>query len=212
MSLLEIGGAHAHRLKPLLEALGLLCLIITDLDSIQKTGTSKARPERGKEYRTGNTTLKNWVPKKESLDELLDLAHGAKETADHLVRVAYQCPITVKYKEDQGEQEAIPYTFEDSLALTNLELFRGYDEPIGLLKKLNTALEKSTLEDASKDMFTNLEKGSKAEMALELLYLTDPNQLEPPAYIIDGLKWLENALDARKLDAIHTESAEVKNA
>jgi predicted ATP-dependent endonuclease of OLD family len=202
ISLLEIGGAHAYRLRPLLDTLGLLSLIITDLDSIGKSGTSKAFPQRGKGYRTGNTTLKDWVPKQESLDDLLGLTDGAKETADHLARVAYQCPITVKYKEDEGEKEVIPYTFEDSLALTNLELFRGFDEPIGLLKKLKTALGKDTLEDASKDMFTNLEKGSKAEMALELLYLTKPDEVEPPTYIADGLKWLEDALDARKLDAI----------
>jgi predicted ATP-dependent endonuclease of OLD family len=212
ISLLEIGGAHAHRLRPLLETLGLLSLIITDLDSIEKSGTSKVLPERGQEYRTGNTTLKDWVPKQESLDNLLDLSDGAKETADHLARVAYQCPITVKYKGDESEKEAIPYTFEDSLALTNLELFRGYDEPIGLLKKLKTSLGKDTLEDARKDMFTSLEKGSKAEMAIELLYLTEPDKVEPPAYITDGLKWLEDALDARKLDAISTESAEVKDA
>jgi hypothetical protein len=187
-------------------------LIITDLDTIEGSGTSKALPQRGQGYRTGNTTLKDWVPKQESLEDLLDLPDGAKETADHLARVAYQCPITVKYKEDEGEKEAIPYTFEDSLALTNLELFRGYDEPIGLLKKLKTALGKDTLEDASKAMFSSLEKGGKAEMALELLYLTEPDKVEPPAYIADGLKWLEDALDARKLDAIPTESAEVKDA
>lgn len=212
ISLLEIGGAHAHRLKPLLETLGILSLIVTDLDSIEASSTSKALPERGKGYRTGNTTLKDWVPKKESLDDLLDLTNGSKETADHFVRVAYQCPITVKYKEGEGEEEAIPYTFEDSLALTNLELFREYDEPIGLLKKLKTALKRDTLKDASQDMFTNLEKGSKAEMALELLYLTEPGDLRPPVYISDGLKWLEEALDARKLDVLATESAEVKNA
>jgi predicted ATP-dependent endonuclease of OLD family len=84
ISLLEIGGAHAHRLRPLLETLGLLSLIITDLDSIEKSSPSKAIPERGQGYRTGNTTLKDWVPKQESLDDLLDLPDGAKETADHL--------------------------------------------------------------------------------------------------------------------------------
>ncbi len=212
IALLEIGGAHAHRLKPLLETLGLLSLVITDLDSIEASGTSKARPERGKGYRTGNTTLKDWVPKKESLDDLLDLADDAKETADHLVRVAYQCPVTVKYKEDEAEEEAIPYTFEDSLALTNVELFRGYKEPIGLLKKFKTALDKETLEDASKEMFTNLQNGSKAEMALELLYLTEPDKVQPPAYISDGLKWLQEALDARKVDVLATEAAEVNDA
>jgi len=209
ISLLEIGGAHAHRLKPLLDTLGLLSLVVTDLDSIQPAGTAKARPERGKRYRTGNTTLKEWVPKKEPLDELLDLSDDAKQTADGLVRVAYQCPITLEYKDGEAEGEAIPYTFEDSLAFTNLKLFRDCAEPVGLLKKLQAALGKDTLEDSSSDMFTNLGKGSKAEMALELLYLNEPEQVEPPAYISDGLKWLEEKLEARKVDAISTEPQEV---
>lgn len=211
-SLLEIGGAHAHRLKPLLETLGLLSLIVTDLDSIQASATSKARPERGKGYRTGNTTLKDWLPQKELLDDLIDLPDAAKQTADRFIRVAYQCPITVKYTRDGSEKEAIPYTFEDSLAFTNLELFRGYAEPIGLLKKLKAALGKGTLEEASKDMFASLETGSKAEMALELLYLTEPEKVEPPAYISDGLKWLEEAIDARKVDVSTTEPPEVSDA
>ena len=212
ISLLEIGGAHAHRLKPLLDTLGLLSLIVTDLDSIQETGTAKARPERGKGYRTGNITLKRWVPKMEPLDDLLDLSDDAKQTSDGLVRVAYQCPITVEFKEGESEGEAIPYTFEDSLALTNIALFRGYAKPVGLLNKLQAALGKDTLENASNDMFFNLEKGSKAEMALELLYRSDPDQLEPPGYIADGLKWLERNLEARKVDAIITERGDMTDA
>ena len=212
ISLLEIGGAHAHRLKPLLDILGLLSLVVTDLDSIHKTDTVKARPESGKGYQTGNTTLKDWVPKKEPLDDLLDLSEDAKQTADGLVRVAYQCPISVKYNEGEDQNEVIPYTFEDSLALTNLALFRGYAEPVGLLKKLQTALREETLEGASKEMFANLEKGSKAEMALELLYLSEPDQLEAPSYIADGLKWLEKSLAVRKVDAISTEPGEVNDA
>ena len=58
ISLLEIGGSHAHRLKPLLETLGLISLVITDLDSIEENNTKKILPERNKRYRTGNTTLK----------------------------------------------------------------------------------------------------------------------------------------------------------
>jgi predicted ATP-dependent endonuclease of OLD family len=212
ISLLEIGGAHAHRLRPLLETLGLVTLIITDLDSIGKSGTAKVLPARGKSYRTGNTTLKDWVPRKEFLDDLLDLPADDKQTADGHVRVAYQCPITVKYKEGENEREAIPYTFEDSLALTNIALLRGYENPIGLLKKLKAALERNTLEDACNDMFNNLEKGSKAEMALELLYLTEPEQLVPPAYIFDGLDWLEKTLEQKKQDVILTELSGAKNA
>lgn len=212
ISLLEIGGAHAHRLKPLVDTLGLLSLIVTDIDSIQKTGTAKVRPERGKGYRTGNTTLKKWLPKIESLDVLFDLSNENKQTADGLVRVAYQCPITVEYKKGKGKEEAMPYTFEDSLSLTNLALFRSYIEPSGLLKKLQAALGKDTLDNASNDMFACLDKGSKAEMALELLYLSEPGKIEPPSYIDDGLKWLQNSLEARKVDVVMTAPAEVKHA
>lgn len=134
ISLLEIGGAHAHRLKPLLDTLGLLSLVVIDLDSIQAEGTEKALPERGKGYRTGNVTLKQWVPKMEPFDDLLDLPDEGKEAEDGLVRVAYQCPITLEYKDGEGEDKAIPYTFEDSLAFTNLKLFRECAEATGLLK------------------------------------------------------------------------------
>jgi len=212
ISLLEIGGAHAHRLRPLLETLGLLSVIITDLDAVKASNSSKALPERGKGYRTGNSTLKDWVPKKEGLDELLGLPSDAKQTPEKLIRVAYQCPITVQFKEGEPEAEAIPYTFEDALALTNVELFRGYSDPIGLLRKLKAALGKATLADACKDMFDNLEKGSKDEMALELLSLSEPGEVLPPVYIADGLKWLEEALDARVVDVLATVSAEAKNA
>ncbi len=212
ISLLEIGGAHAHRLKPLLETLGLLALIVTDLDSVGESGTAKAFPDRGKKHRTGNTTLKDWLPKKERLDDLLDLVNHAKETTNKQIRVAYQCPISLRYADDGAEEEAIPYTFEDSLALTNLNLFRALDKPIGLLKKLKDALGKDTLEDARKEMFENLEKGSKAEMALELLYLSEPSQLCPPTYISDGLKWLEEALDAKRPDVLAGQTAEVTDA
>lgn len=212
LSLLEIGGAHAHRLRPLLETLGLLSLVITDLDSIGTSGTAKEQPVRGKGYKTGNVTLRGWVPKKVSLDDLLDLPADEKETVDHLVRAAYQCPITLKYRDNEAEKEAIPYTFEDSLALTNLVLFRMYEQATGLLGKLKTALEKETLEEASACMFQSLKKGSKAEMALELLYLTEPDKIKAPAYISDGLKWLEDALDAMKVDVLSVEAAKVNDA
>ena len=152
------------------------------------------------------------MPKKDTLDDLFDLSDDEKQTADRLVRVAYQCPITVEFEEGEDRDEAIPYTFEDSLALTNLALFRGYAEPVGLLKKLQAALGEETLEGASKEMFAKLEKGSKAEMALELLYLSEPDQIEAPGYITDGLKWLEKSLESRKGDTISTEPGEMNDA
>jgi len=210
ISLLEIGGSHAHRLKPLLETLGLLSLVITDLDSIGEAGSIKVIPERGKKFRTGNTTLKEWIPKKEGLDEILDCQDDDKQSESQQIRVAYQCPIQLKYKDDSDEEEVIPYTFEDSLAWSNLQLFRDYQDPKGLLKKLKTALGEETLSEASKKMFDSLDTGSKAEMALELLYLTEPSKLEPPVYISDGLKWLEDKLAEKEQDFSRAPTMEAK--
>lgn len=211
ISLLEIGGSHAHRLRPLLETLGLLSLIITDLDSIGDSGTEKVFPERNKNYRTGNTTLKEWIPKREVLDELLDCPDDDKQSENQQIKVVYPCAIKLKYKAGSTEEEAIPYTFEDSLALANLQLFQGYKDPKGLLKKLKEAIGKDTLNETSEEMFNSLRTGSKAEMALELLYLTEPSQLKPPAYISDGLEWLEIKLAKKKQDFLAIATSEVKN-
>ncbi len=95
--------------------------------------------------------------------------------------------------------------------MTNLKLFRDYKDPKGLLNKLKGALDKDTLSEACKEMFNSLGIGSKAEMALELLYLTEPSELEPPAYISDGLKWLESKLHDRRQDFLVPVTTEVKN-
>ena len=68
-----------------------------------------------------------------------------KQSENKQIRAAYQCPITLKYRDGSTEEEAIPYTFEDSLALANLKLFRDYENPSGLLNNLTEALGKTSL-------------------------------------------------------------------
>lgn len=78
VTILEIGGSHAHRLKPLIEKLGLICLVITDVDSINPNDNGKkCQPEPKKNYKTNNDTLKT-SSTKELLDELLNLARMIK--------------------------------------------------------------------------------------------------------------------------------------
>jgi len=64
---LEIGGSHAHRLKSLIEHLGLNTLIITDIDAKDAAGRS-VPPSRGGGLQARNETLKTWVPKSGALD------------------------------------------------------------------------------------------------------------------------------------------------
>lgn len=198
VSLLEIGGSHAHRLKPLIETLGLLTLIITDLDCIAKDSNSKILPEKGREYRTGNDTIKSWIPVKLNLDDALDADEKTK-IKDGYVRVAYQNEIKLEYL--GNDETAIPYTFEDALALTNLELFKGKTASKGLIKKIANALNKPTISEACKDLFDAIDKNSKkAEMALELLFTTEPSELTPPQYISEGLNWVEEELKNKHQD------------
>ena len=193
ISLLEIGGSHAHTLRPLIKALGIPTLVLTDLDSIKKESTGKAQPKRGQSLRTGNDTLKSWAPGKTALDEVLAATPQEKITDEGLVRVAYPCLAKVQYLSEN--EDAIPYTFEDALVLENLTIFKAMTDSKGLVKKMAVAVNKTTLDEACKDMFDALDKNAKkAEMALELLYTTEPNLLEPPAYIKEGLDWLKTML------------------
>ena len=200
ISILEIGGSHAHRLRPLIEKLSLLSLIITDLDSIKKDSVSKVQPEKGKEYRTGNDTIKSWVPKEINLDDVLAVSSDNKVN-DDFIRVAYQYEITVEYS--NKEVKAIPYTFEDALVLSNIELFKEKQGTTGLIKKMIKAVSKPSINDACQAMFEALDKSSKkAEMALELLYTTEPGDLTPPEYIAEGLEWLQEQLKRKHQDYV----------
>ncbi|WP_036253652.1 ATP-dependent endonuclease [Methylobacter sp. BBA5.1] len=207
VTVLEIGGSHAHRLKPLIEKLGLITLVITDLDSIENRVSErpgKVRPQRGKKYKTGNDTLKDWHPNIENLDEILNCS--SKVTEDGLIRVAYQYPIIVNYNEREPDTECIPYTFEDALALSNIDLLRGMPKATGLLKKICNALLKDTSQGACKEMFEALSgSAKKAEMALDLLYLQEPDSIKPPRYIAEGLEWLQNNLREKIPSLLATE-------
>jgi predicted ATP-dependent endonuclease of OLD family len=206
ITLLEIGGSHAHRLRPLIEHLGLITLVITDLDAAKSPGGAAAPPARGKGQVTRNATLKSWLPGRDSIDDLLDAEEDQKiKKYDALfaVRVAYQSPVQVKLSETSSPVEALPNTFEDALAYDNLQALRDLksDGPIG---KFRDAMgEDKTTETLGKGMFEILEKLKKAEFALDLLELVqDPWPIAPPTYIREGLSWLQQQLLRRQQELV----------
>ncbi|EAD9527558.1 ATP-dependent endonuclease, partial [Listeria monocytogenes] len=120
ITILEINGSHAHRLKPLIDKLSLNTLIITDLDSAKPTGHhSGARPELGKKLVSKNSTINKLLlqengAKLKSIDDLLKLEDDKKIIAtdspfEYSIRVAYQTPTKVKIK--GSEEEAISSSF-----------------------------------------------------------------------------------------------------
>ncbi|MCW3091751.1 MAG: putative ATP-dependent endonuclease of the family [Ferruginibacter sp.] len=196
ISILEIGGSHAHTLKPLIENLEIITLVITDLDSI--SGKTKIQPEKSKGYNTGNDTLKKWIPCKNALDELLELPLGEKEHISFPIRVAYQIPLVVN--EGTNSEAIYPYTFEDSLVMENKLIFKDLPNGIGLLGNMIDASRQTDIKQSAKEMYEAITaKGAKkAEFALELFYFEEPNKLNCPKYIKEGLDWLEEKLVSKK--------------
>lgn len=192
VSILEIGGSHAHRLKPLIDDLALITLIITDLDSVESK--KAVLPELGKGYKTGNTTIISWYPQMEELDELIKLKEEGKISKDSQVRVAYQTKIEINTAKEK--KEVYPYTFEDSLGFTNWDFFKE-NSGNGFIRKLNSEFNSGDgISVIANNLFDYLKDNGriKAPFALDLLFMEDPKKLKTPDYIQDGLKWLENKL------------------
>ena len=119
--------------------------MITDLDSADKATKEKALPKEGAGQVTNNSTLKEWLPAKSDVDELINLPNDQKETA--LVRVAYPAKTKVKYKDK--EENFIPYTFEDALVFSNSVFFGKVGEDLGIIKKILIAFADSVSNAAS---------------------------------------------------------------
>lgn len=204
VTILEIGGSHAHRLKPLIEKLGLICLIVTDVDSVNPNDNGKkCQPELGKNYKTNNDTLKTWHPQKELLDELLNLSSDDKINKDLPIRVAYQKAIEF----DNGGNKIMvyPYTFEDALVIENKDNFKVIADATGLLKKMVEASKKEDLKELVQETYTiiNDKQAKKAEFALDVLYFEDPKKIKTPSYIKEGLDWIEDQLKSNKQGLIN---------
>jgi predicted ATP-dependent endonuclease of OLD family len=214
---LDIGGSHAHRLRPLVDALGIVTLVITDLDAGKNKAAMPVR--RGADLSTNNPTLKHWLRMKDEsvkVDSLLELADEAKwQELDELfaIRVAYQTPILVQLPgANTGPVEVLANTFEDSLVLSNAAHFAERSGR-GLVGRFAKALQASkTPEDLADDLFEALRDGNKAEFALQVL--GDPGfpDLTVPEYIREGLVWLESKLRKKQseLVLVTTNSAEVQ--
>lgn len=206
ITLLEVGGSHAHRLAPLIEHLGVNTLIITDLDAVDAGGHhKKASPAKSSGQLTANNVLKSWHPKNENLDSLLELESVEKEKiydADFSVRVAYQTPVSVKLSPEAEPSDAIPRTFEDALVLENIDLFRKLNgtELLGEFKRaIGGSKDVHMLCEA---LCAALNSGAKASFALDVLYLEDLQSVHVPTYISEGLEWLQQKLLLRQKEVL----------
>ena len=183
---------------------------MTDIDAIEtieEDGKEKHKAvitAKGKGYKTGNPSVRNWLPGKDSIDDLIAL-DGKGKTVDN-VRMAFQIPINVQWDKEKKEYtEICPYTFEDALIFTNLELFRKDGlKKMGAITTIANLLKKNCCAaDLQKSIFDKLEsKGGfqKADFANSLLYKDDFSEITAPSYIQEGLEWMKKCLDSNGID------------
>ena len=209
VSFLDIGGSHAHRLKPLVERLGIPTAIITDLDPVVPSKSAHGRTVRlavhiagQADLECGNDTLTSWHPK------LADFKEYGKPTAAQLVwtspagvkvRFAWQLPVA-------AASDQWPSSFEDALILANIAWFKKLDEEVdakgkkkhrgALGKVIEIVLDHPDHVDLLKALHDLMHGSfSKGDFAATLFErLNTEAALECPEYIKDALNWLSTEL------------------
>lgn len=207
ISVIEVNGRHAHSFRKLIEKIGIAALIVTDIDATDtKVGEDgkEIHPSvitaKGNGYKTGNPSIKSWLSGKEQIDDLLAL--DEKEKLVNNVRIAFQTPVNVKWDKNKDElTEVCPYTFEDALIFTNLELFRreGLKKMGAITTIANLLKHSNSANELQNKIFKKLESKSgfqKADFAISLLYKNDFVDLVAPVYIQEGLEWMKSYLDS----------------
>ncbi len=162
-ALIEIGGAYAYKFIPFANFLGIPCLILTDIDSIEKD-RKKVVVSKGKT--TSNSTIKWWIKQIKSLPQNdstpVDLSEIIALT--DIKKTLGKCHI-----EFQTEENGLcGRSLEDAIMNVNRRYY-----------KLN--------DPVTEEMIFFQDK-SKTDFALNLI-CDNPNY-EIPQYIKNGLIWL----------------------
>lgn len=103
---------------------------------------------------------------------------------------------------ESGTQESFFVTViceSVTVSETLTEVLIATDDTGSLIKSVSDGINiADSFETFHKGVYDTLRNGKsdqKAEFALDLIYAVDPNELIVPAYIDEGLKWLQAYLD-----------------
>lgn len=184
LSILEVGGAYAHRFEGLLSFLNIPHLVITDLDSVEPEGRHPVCRGDYSGALSSNASLKKFFGIN-TVQELLALTPEQKQDEKNNRCVAFQVRINVE--EDNQSLAMIPRTIEEAFAYDNFAELRGGVLGIGIDLPIN-------LEDAYQTIFELVKSSSfkKTDFALDVL-ASEVDWLTPE-YIKEGLLWLEERL------------------
>ncbi|MBK1897191.1 ATP-dependent endonuclease [Chryseobacterium sp. YIM B02567] len=194
ISILEVGGAYTHKFKELLNFIKVKTLVITDIDSVQLDNNRKACRVNTPNSVTSNSTLKNWIPKKDTIVDLISTRVEEKFDGK-FIRVCYQIA-------ENTENQYTARSLEEAIINRNLIFFKSkYND----LNEENTVIEiqvKSKFEllkninfEETLDLYNlSPQKGEKSQFAFDLMTFKagiEDLSWDVPKYIGEGLEWLE---------------------
>ncbi|MFI1096323.1 ATP-dependent endonuclease [Streptomyces sp. NPDC020917] len=194
LTILEVGGAFAHKFQQLIDFLEITTLAITDLDSVRasENGGKCMTTESGAV--TSNESLKHWFPELASIDEFLALPDSekiierdGKECGN--IRAAYQTRRPVTWGSETAALAG--RTLEEAFALENLSWTQ--DRARRALGLCIADASKLTLMDLHEEIYKRVRNLDKTRFALGLIAETDATWMAPQ-YILDGLTWLSGRL------------------
>lgn len=182
LTILEVGGAYAHRFERLLEFLDIPYLIITDLDSVSASGNHSSCRADTIGAVTSNATLKKLLRVK-TVRELMELTPETKGQAHWFV--AFQTDVQVSH----GDRTRLmrPRTFEEAIAYHNFGALKSHQRSIGIEIP-------DDLDEAYERIYQHIHSGGfkKTDFAMSLLEGNEAWNV--PDYIREGLQWLEKRL------------------
>ena len=219
LCILEVGGAFGHRFKSLIEFLGLLTLVITDLDSVTLVANEADQDEgENTEFEvpnnegnvtdkkfgkkclpsenaalTSNQTLIQWLPKKQTIAELFLATDDEKlqvVDAGNGAKVRVTYQVATQVTWNGIEAKLCGRTLEEAFSLENAEWCQAAPQR-------NIGLKLKTTPSTPIELAAGLHKRvsgksfDKTKFALGVI-TEDPVNWQVPLYIKEGLKWLES--------------------
>lgn len=191
ISVLEVGGNYTHKFKELLKFIKVKTLIITDIDSVDPTNKRKSCRTSTENAITCNSTLKNWLPKKENIIDLIN-CNEQQKLEDNQIRVAYQIKESI-------DNEYVARSLEESIINKNLIFFRNTfnisnsnGETLVEVKSKFELLKGENLTDP--DIYElSPNSDEKSQFTFDLMTFDEETtklEWEVPLYIKEGLEWL----------------------
>ncbi len=184
LTVMEVGGAYAHIFFNLLDFLNLRTLIITDLDTVDRSNNGK-KCKVSEGTHSSNGCVNRWYArdggKNPTKDELIGKSEVDKITKN--CRLAFQIP--------HSEGDACGRSFEDAFILANPDVFD---------------ITGTTAPEREDQAWNAANEINKTDFALE--YAIKKTNWITPRYIEEGLRWLaENPGNASTTEANQEEVA-----